>query len=82
MLASCSYALPLARTLSWCIVCATAHLPNVVLVGACGPALSELVGSSENRWFACAANPVRPNEICDGTVKADFLHVEPKTEPV
>ena len=29
-------------------VCATAHLPNVVLVGAYGPALSELVGSSEN----------------------------------
>ena len=52
MLASCSYALPLARTLSWCIVCATAHLPNVVLVGACGPALSELVGSSENVQFS------------------------------
>ena len=32
----------------WCSVCATAHLPNVVLVEACGPALSELVGSSEN----------------------------------
>jgi hypothetical protein len=28
---------------------ATAHLPNAVLVGACGPALSELLGSSENR---------------------------------
>ena len=52
MLASCSYALPLARTLSWCSVCATAHLPNVVLVGACGPALSELVGSSENVQFS------------------------------
>ena len=52
MLTSCSYALPLARTLSWCSVCATAHLPNVVLVGACGPALSELVGSSENWQFS------------------------------
>ncbi len=38
-MASCSYALPLARTLV-VHACATAHLPNVVLVGACGPALS------------------------------------------
>ncbi len=48
MLASCSYALPLARTILVVHVCATAHLPNVVLVGACGPTLSELVASTEN----------------------------------
>ncbi len=29
-------------------VCATTYLPNVVFVGACGPALSELVVSTEN----------------------------------
>ena len=33
-------------------VCATAHLPNVVLVGAFGPALSELVVSTENVQFS------------------------------
>ena len=33
-------------------VCATAHLPNVVLVGACGPALSELVVNTENVQFS------------------------------
>ena len=32
--------------------CATAHLPNVVLVRACGPALSELVVSTENVQFS------------------------------
>ena len=32
-------------------VCATAHLPIVVLVGACGPALSEMVVSTENLPF-------------------------------
>ncbi len=34
--------------LSWCSVCATAHIPTAVLVGAYGPSLSELLGSSEN----------------------------------
>ena len=39
------------RRSSFCLVvhvCATANLPNVVLDGACGPALSELVVITEN----------------------------------
>jgi hypothetical protein len=37
-------------------VCATAHLPNQVFVGACGPVLVELVVNTENvlgfSWWA------------------------------
>jgi len=48
MMASCSYALPLACTHLVVHVCATAYLPIVLVVGAsCGPALSEL-GITEN----------------------------------